>query len=174
VNTVPTARRASRLLALAAALLMAASGSTRAGSPPADAPIPSFTLSALDRSTFSHDALAGKVALVDFWATWCKPCLDEIPHWNALQDRYAGRGLTVLGITVQSGSATEIKASVAKLKIDYAIVVGDEGVVIGFGGLTGFPTTFLVDRNGLIRKKYTGQYPSKHAQIERDIHILLR
>jgi cytochrome c biogenesis protein CcmG, thiol:disulfide interchange protein DsbE len=174
VNTVPTARRASRLLALAAALLMAASGSSRAGSPPADAPIPSFTLSALDGSTFSHDALAGKVTLVDFWTTWCKPCLDEIPQWNASLARYGARGLTILGITVQSGSATEIKATVEKLKIDYPILIGDERVVMGFGGLTGFPTTFLVDRDGRIRQKYTGQYPSKHAQIERDIRILLR
>lgn len=136
--------------------------------------IPSFSLNDLDGSTLSHSTLAGKVTLIDFWATWCKPCLDEIPHWNTLQARYAGGGLTVLGITVQSGSAREIKASVEKLRIDYPIVIGDEDVVRGFGGLTGFPTTFLVDRNGLIRKKYTGQYPSKHAQIERDIQMLLR
>jgi thiol-disulfide isomerase/thioredoxin len=136
--------------------------------------MPRFSLNGLAGSTLSHSTLAGKVALVDFWATWCKPCLDEIPHWNSLQARYTGRGLTVLGIIVQSGSAAEIKASVEKLKIDYPIVIGDEAVARGFGGLTGFPTTFLVDRSGLIRKKYTGQYPSKHAQIERDIQALLR
>jgi thiol-disulfide isomerase/thioredoxin len=135
--------------------------------------MPPFTLRGMDGSSLSHTSFAGKVVLIDFWATWCKPCLDEIPHWNALQARYRERGLEVLGVTVQSGSPTEIKTSVQELKIHYRIVIGDEEVVRGFGGLAGFPTTFLVDRDGVIRKKYTGQYPSKHAQIERDIQALL-
>jgi len=80
----------------------------------------------------------------------------------------------VLGITVQSGTDAEIRASVEKLDIKYPIVVGDEDVVKGFGGIRGFPATFLVDRHGRIYKNYLGQYPSKHAQIERDIQQLLR
>jgi thiol-disulfide isomerase/thioredoxin len=174
VNTFPISRRALRLLPLAAALLVAASGSSGAISPAADPKLPSFSLSTLSGSAFSRDALSDKVVLVDFWATWCKPCLDEIPHWNALQARYGGRGLTVLGITVESGAPSEIKASVEKHKIRYQIVIGDVDIVKGFGGITGFPTTFLVDRHGFIRKKYAGQYPSKHAEIERDIQTLLR
>ena len=136
--------------------------------------MPLFTLQALDGSPFSSTSLAGKVTLIDFWATWCKPCLQEIPHWNALRGRYREQGLEVLGITVQSGSAAQIRASVAKLDIKYPIVIGDEDVVKGFGGIMGFPATFLVDRTGSIYKKYLGQYPSKDAQIERDIQLLLR
>jgi peroxiredoxin len=135
--------------------------------------MPPFTLRGMDGSSLSDTSFAGKVVLIDFWATWCKPCLDEIPHWNALQARYRERGLEMLGVTVQSGSPTEIKTTVQELKIQYRIVIGDEKVVNGFGGLAGFPTTFIVDRDGVIRKKYTGQYPSKHAQIERDIQALL-
>jgi thiol-disulfide isomerase/thioredoxin len=173
-TTFPIAIKSLRLLALAAASLVAASGSSGAASPAADPKIPFFSLSTLSGSTFSSDALSDKVVLVDFWATWCKPCLDEIPHWNALHARYSGRGFAVLAITVESGAASEIKASVEKLKIKYQIVIGDADVVTGFGGITGFPTTFLVDRDGFIRKKYAGQYPSKHARIERDIQTLLR
>lgn len=136
--------------------------------------MPSFTLRALDGSFVSNRSLAGNVALIDFWATWCEPCLQEIPQWNALHDRYRRQGLEVLGITVQSGTDAEIRASVEKLDIKYPIVVSDEDVVKGFGGIRGFPATFLVERDGRIYKKYLGQYPSKHAQIERDIQQLLR
>lgn len=135
--------------------------------------MPSFTLQAVDGSAFSSRSLAGKVTLIDFWATWCEPCLQEIPQWNTLRGLYRKQGLEVLGITVQSGTDAEIRSSVEKLDIKYAIVIGDQDVVKGFGGIMGFPATFLVDRDGRIYKKYLGQYPSKHAQIERDIQQLL-
>jgi len=142
---------------------------------PQDEPrMPSFTPRALDGSSFSSRSLAGSVALIDFWATWCEPCLQEIPQWNALHDRYRRQGLEVLGIAVQSGTDVELRVSVEKLDIKYPIVVGDEDVVKGFGGIRGFPATFLVDRNGRIYKKYLGKYLSKHARIERDIQHLLR
>ena len=73
-------------------------------------PMPAFELEALDGSRFSSKELAGKVALVDLWATWCKPCLAEIPHWNELHERYGKRGFTVLGITIQSGWVIDIKS----------------------------------------------------------------
>lgn len=139
-----------------------------------EARMPSFTLRALDGSPFSSTSLAGKVTLIDFWATWCEPCLQEIPHWNTLRSRYREQGLEVLGITVQSGSGAEIRAGIEKLDIKYPIVIGDDDVVRGFGGIMGFPATFLVDRTGRVYKRYLGQYPSKQAQIERDIQLLLR
>jgi len=135
--------------------------------------IPAFELEKLDGTRFSSKSLNGQVVLVDFWATWCKPCLEEIPHWNELHERYREKGLVVLGITIQSGWASDIKPDVEKLKIKYPLVIGDQKVEKGFGGIWGFPTTFLIDRKGRIYKKYTGQQPQKHAQIEADIQKLL-
>ena len=137
--------------------------------------MPAFGLETLDGTRFSSSALAGKVALVDFWATWCQPCLGEIPFWNQLQQRYSGRGFTVLGITVESGWASDIKSDIekSKLEINYPVVVGDEKTAEEFGGVLGFPTTFLITRDGRIFKKYTGQYPAKESQIETDIQTLL-
>lgn len=135
--------------------------------------MPSFDLEKLDGTRLASKSLLGKVLLVDFWATWCQPCIEEVPHWNELHARYRGKGLFVLGVTVQSGWASDIKPDVEKLKIKYPVVVGDQKVEKEFGGIWGFPTTFLVDRKGQIYRKYIGQQPQKFSQIEADIQKLL-
>ena len=135
--------------------------------------VPTFDLESINGSRLSSKALEGKVVLVDFWATWCQPCIEEIPHWNELHARYQAKGFVVLGMTIRSGWASDIKPDAEKLKIAYPVVVGNDDVEKGFGGIWGFPTTFLVNRNGQIYKKYTGSYPQKQAQIEADIQKLL-
>ena len=170
----PSTRLAKQILE-AVLLLAGCSSGPRSISAPEQRWMPAFELEAVQGRRFSSKALAGRVALVDFWATWCQPCLEEIPFWNQLQQRYADRGFTVLGITVQSGWASDIKSDVEKLKlgIKYPLVVGNDRIAQEFGGVLGFPTTFLVTRGGQIYKKYTGQYPGKQADIEKDIQNLL-
>jgi thiol-disulfide isomerase/thioredoxin len=136
-------------------------------------PIPAFDLESIDGTRFSSKALEGKVVLVDFWATWCQPCIEEIPRWNELYARYQAKGLVVVSMTIRSGWASDIKPDAAKLKIAYPVVVGNDDVEKGFGGIWGFPTTFLVNGKGQIYKKYTGTYPQKQTQIEADIQKLL-
>jgi thiol-disulfide isomerase/thioredoxin len=136
-------------------------------------PAPVFDLESIDGTRFSSKALEGKVVLVDFWATWCQPCIAEIPEWNELYVRYRSKGLVVVGMTIRSGWASDIKPDAVKLKIAYPVVVGNDDVEKDFGGIWGFPTTFLVNRKGEIYKKYTGTYPQKQAQIETDIQKLL-
>lgn len=77
----------------------------------------------------------------------------------------------MLGITVQSGWAGDIKSDIEKMRLEikYPVVVGNDEVAEEFGGVLGFPTTFLVTRDGRIHKKYVGQYADKQAEIERDI-----
>jgi thiol-disulfide isomerase/thioredoxin len=136
-------------------------------------PAPAFDLESIDGTRLNSKVLAGKVVLMDFWATWCAPCIAEIPQWNDLYARYKDKGLVVLGVTIRSGWASDIKPDVAKLKMAYPVVVGNDDVEKGFGGIWGFPTTFLVNRRGQIYKKYTGTYPQKQTQIEADIEKLL-
>jgi thiol-disulfide isomerase/thioredoxin len=136
-------------------------------------PAPAFALESVDGTRFSSKVLEGKVVLVDFWATWCQPCVAEIPQWNELYTRYQGKGLLVVGLTIRSGWASDIKPDAEKFKIAYPVVVGNEEVEKGFGGIWGFPTTFLLNRKGEIYKKYTGTYPQKQTQIEADIQKLL-
>lgn len=150
-------------------------GQPSAATVPAQWPMPTFDLETLDGKRFLSSTLSGKVALVDFWATWCGYCIQEIPGWNELHLRYAPKGFTVLGITVHSGWASDIKSDIEKLELEikYPLVIGNDKVAREFGGMLGFPTTFLVDRNGQIYKKYTGQYPQKRAQIAADVQRLL-
>ena len=157
---------------LGSTLLLAGCGNRPRSVPAAEQPrMPTFELDTLDGMRFSSSTLAGKVVLVDFWATWCQPCLEEIPFWNQLQQRYSGRSFTVLGITVRSGWADDIKSDIERLRLEikYPVLTGNDKVAEEFGGVLGFPTTFLVSRDGRIHKKYVGQYAHKQAEIERDI-----
>ena len=146
-----------------------------AGSALQSKPMPTFELEALDGTRFDSSSLFGKVALIDIWATWCKPCIAEIPFWNALQKKYARKGFTVLGITVRSGRKSEIQSNIKKIGtwIEYPIVIGDEEIEEAFGGIVAFPMTFLIARDGQIHKRYIGSYPGKQAEIESGIELLL-
>ena len=134
---------------------------------------PEFDLTRVAGGSLKTADLRGKVTVVDFWATWCTSCIPEIPDYNALQEKYAGKDVQIVGITMESGSLDEIKPKVAEFKMNYPVVVGDDKVVEGFGGLVGYPTTFLIDKDGTIYKKYLGSPPGKKERLIKDIDSLL-
>ena len=134
---------------------------------------PDFELEKVAGGTLKSSDLKGKVTVVDFWATWCEPCIAEIPNYNKIHESYAGKGVEVLGITVESGPLKDIKPHVEEFQMKYSVVVGDEKVVEGFGGLIGFPTTFIVDRDWRVYKKYLGMTRNKKDMIEKDIEKLI-
>jgi len=114
----------------------------------------------------------GKVAVVDFWATWCEPCKAEVPHFNKLFQDYQGKNVQVLGIAIESPHE-EIAPTVKKEGINYMVLVGNDNVVDGFGGVVGYPTTYIVTKDWKIYKKYLGALPDKEARIRKDIDKLL-
>jgi thiol-disulfide isomerase/thioredoxin len=117
--------------------------------------------------------IKGKVAVIDFWATWCAPCIVEIPNFNDLHAEYKGNGVQMLAITVESGTLDKIKPKVAQFEMTYPVLVGDNKVVEGFGGQRGFPTTYVVTKDWKIYKKYLGMKANKKELIEKDIQTLL-
>ena len=135
--------------------------------------IPQFDLANVAGGSIKDSDLKGKVTVIDFWATWCEPCQVEIPKYNELRQKYAGKDVEIVGVTIESGSLADIKPKVEEFQMAYPVVVGNDKVVEGFGGIIGYPTTFIVTKDGTIYKKILGSPPGKQEQMEKDIDALL-
>jgi thiol-disulfide isomerase/thioredoxin len=120
----------------------------------------------------TSDDLKGKVTVVDVWATWCGPCVKEIPMYNQLYDAFAGQDVAFVGIAVES-SLRDIQAKVRQLGIKYPILKGDDKALYAFGRVEVFPTTVVLTKEGKIYKRYRGALPDKKERIKQDIQQLL-
>jgi thiol-disulfide isomerase/thioredoxin len=155
--------------ALAVAALMA--GLTSCQKLPALGRAPDWKLKDLDGKEVSFAQFQGKVVVVDFWATWCAPCVGEIPGYLRLQEKYGKDGLVVVGISLDEAGPDRVKQFVTEKRMTYQVVMGDEKVQALFGGLTVIPTTFLIDRTGEIRDRKTGAVPAE--EYERKVASVL-
>ncbi|MCH9008652.1 TlpA family protein disulfide reductase [candidate division KSB1 bacterium] len=135
--------------------------------------LPKFTLQQLDGSQIDFAQFSGKVLLVDFWAIWCKPCIDEIPAYNALHDKYSSANFALVAITMESGNASTIAQFAAQHDIEYPVFIGNAEAASAFGGLRGYPSTFVLDQNGQIRKSYIGGGRAKNEEIDALVQELL-
>jgi cytochrome c biogenesis protein CcmG/thiol:disulfide interchange protein DsbE len=138
---------------------------------PGDKTAPSFTLQDLKGNQISLSDFQGKVVVLDFWATWCPPCVKEIPHFIELYEQYKDKGFAMVGISLDRQGVSVVKSFAQKHRINYPILMTDGQVDKAYGGITGIPTTFVIDRAGNIRRKYIG-YRDK-AVFEADIKALL-
>ncbi len=119
--------------------------------------LPDFNVKDFQGNPLSSSELRGKVAIVDFWATWCEPCKKEMPGYQHLLDRYGSRGLTVVGFKATMMADTEDPVRFAReAGVHYPLAVGAPALAAKFGGLQGLPTTFIYDRHGILRQKIIG------------------
>jgi cytochrome c-type biogenesis protein len=118
-------------------------------------PMPEVQFQTLTGQPFSVGQLRGQVVLLNFWATWCIPCREEIPVLNAMQHELEAKGLRVIGASLEDTAAGVEEYQKDVRKFEYQVLVGGDDAKAKFGG-TPLPTTYLIDRDGRIRQKIIG------------------
>ena len=142
-----------------------------ASAPAQRRPAPDFTLPQLDGGDLRLSAYRGKVVLLDFWATWCDPCREEIPHFVELQQRYASSGLQIVGVSMDD-SPDPVHPFYQQFHMNYPVVMGTAQTGALYGGILGLPITFLIGRDGRIYAKHTGA--TSLEVFEKEIRSLLQ
>lgn len=117
-------------------------------------PLPVFRLKDVNGREVSSEDFKGKVLLVDYWATWCKPCETEMPEFQELQDAYGEQGFAVVGIAMDT-NPKDVAVFARKHRIRYPLLMGTPESQQSFS-ILGIPTSMVVDRQGIIRKKVIG------------------
>jgi thiol-disulfide isomerase/thioredoxin len=127
----------------------------------------SFALKTVDGKPVSHKSWKGRVLLVNFWGTWCKPCLKELPEFEQLYRRYKKHGLTLVAIATDEDPAP-VKEYIDARKISAKVVIGAEDYAGPYGS-TKFPFSFVVDTNGVIRASFRGYRPECIGKVEAEL-----
>jgi cytochrome c-type biogenesis protein len=140
---------------------------------------PDVTFKDLQGNSLQLSSLKGKVVLVNFWGTWCAPCREEIPLLISMQQKYAGRGFTLVGVATEDDLSavtpfvhnTQFNVDGRQMTMNYPITMGTDEIATQFGGLIGMPTSILITRDGKIAKKYIGILSAD--QIVKDVEAQL-
>ena len=117
--------------------------------------LPAIDLVDLDGRAIGPALWRDKVVVVNFWATWCGPCREEIPALVALQDRYRDH-LVVLGLSIDEGPVADVRSYIQRAGVNYPVAIADEALQKAFGGVTAVPSTFVVNRTGGIVQRHIG------------------
>jgi thiol-disulfide isomerase/thioredoxin len=128
-------------------------------------PAPAFSLKDLSGKTVSLADYKGKVVLVDFWATFCGPCIKAMPKFQKLHDELGPKGFAVLGIATDEEGLPKVAPAVKKIKVQYPILISDEDTWKAYNVET-LPSVFLIDRKGQVVKRFGGQTEPKTIEAE--------
>jgi thiol-disulfide isomerase/thioredoxin len=132
---------------------------------------PDWELADLNGKMIKFSDFRDKVVILDFWATWCVPCREEIPHFVELQKQYGAKGLAIVGVSLDQQGPNIVKQFVKEFGVNYPVVMASDKVVADYGGIEGVPTTFIIDKKGRIVGKHVG-YEEKQT-LEKEIQRLL-
>jgi peroxiredoxin len=154
----------SRLASAAALslLLCAAAAATKIGDT-----VPDFARTGLSGSQVTLSGLRGKVVLLNFWATWCAPCREEMPAFSRWQRNYGAKGLQIIGVSMDD-EPESVTQMLAQRPVSYPIVMGDAKLTASFGGVLGLPLSYLIDAQGRVVARFQGEanLPRMEATIK--------
>jgi peroxiredoxin len=168
MKSIPLRRALLPLLCIALTLFTIQCSRTRKTGPEAH----DFTLKTLDNQEVTLSGFRGKVVLLDFWATWCGPCRQSIPHLVDLYRSHHAEGVEVVGMSVDKGGEETVRKFVQAMGVPYPIVLTPDDLARRYG-VTGIPALFLIDKQGKIRERFVGFSPSMMKQAESALKDLL-
>ena len=128
-------------------------------------PAPGFKLKDLNGKDLNLESSRGKVVLLNFWATWCGPCREEIPGLVALQEKYKD-SLQIIGLVVDDPDEKEVRGAVDSQKINYPVALADGKTRMDYGGIAALPTVFLINTEGGVVQKHVGLYDPELYETE--------
>jgi peroxiredoxin len=137
----------------------------------ASKPAPDFTVKDAQGREVSLSDYKGKVVLLNFWATWCTGCRQEIPWFMDFQTKYQANGLVVLGVSLDDDGWKVLKPYLEEHPMNYKVVLGNDAVANLYGGVDAMPTTLLIDRKGNIVSMHSGVV--ERDPFEKDLQTLL-
>lgn len=134
---------------------------------------PSFTLKDLNGNTVTMDSFKGKVVFLDFWASWCGPCKEELPELELLYKKYGKDGFEVIGVSVDK-SESNIAEFLKKRPVSFTILTNIKGDVAEAYGLPGMPTGYIIGKDGTIQHRHVGFAKAFLPVYDKEIVELLK
>jgi peroxiredoxin len=170
----PLVRLAALTLSFGAALPLAATQAATATTPAASAAIaPDFSLAARGAKTLSLSQYRGQVVMLNFWATWCGPCRQEMPLLDAMYKRYKAMGFTLIGVNVEPDPKAA-EEFLAKLPVTFPVAFDVDSKVSKLYDVQGMPSTVIIDRKGKARVLHRGYRPGDENEYLDQIRALIR
>ncbi len=163
----------SKRWSLALALLLATSAGATHAAVQLAAPAPDFTLRSVGGPNLRLHEQRGQVVLVNFWATWCGPCRQEMPHLNRLYDSYRKSGFVLLGVNIDDDPRAAADLA-AKLGLKFPVLLDSDKKVSRVYDMSAMPATLLIDRDGRVRHIHRGYREGVEKIYEEQVRSLLK
>jgi thiol-disulfide isomerase/thioredoxin len=169
MHQIPTMRLRRWLIGLTTAVLV----TTASASEQIQGPAPDFALKSNSGSNLRLSELRGEVVMINFWASWCGPCRQEMPLLNEIHQRYKPLGFTVLGVNVEEDS-NQAKDLLKQIPVSFPILFDNDSTVSKLYEVSAMPSTVLIDRDGNMRYLHRGYKPGYEQEYAQQVRALVR